>query len=226
MAYNHKPLSSSITDVVFRLLPAIVLTFGTLTTATTKPVTASEPAPRYRLTTIDISLLRDLIDGHSFAVQMSQLCVQKATLADLKSLCQQVISTQQQQIQTMQSWLSNWYGITYTPTPNKFSANVLNQLAALNGDNFNIAFMETLTSHHWGAIEIGGEIIDRTYHQEFVNLATNVITSQVGEINQLRSMLHQVYGISYNGAFSAGSAAVDPERGLLDPQASGVGTNR
>lgn len=225
MSHKNSIISSLVTSVVFRQFLALALTFGTLTFAT-GPVTASEPAPRNRLTVLEIRLLRDLIDGHNFAVQMSQLCVQKATLGDLKSLCQQVITTQQQQIQTMQSWLSDWYGITYTPTPNKSSANVVSQLAALNGDDFNITFMETLTSHHWGAIEFGGEIIDRAYHNEFVNLATDVITDQVDEINQLRSMLKKDYGINYNGAAAAGASAVDPEPSLLDPHPLKARRNR
>lgn len=215
---HNNTLSSLFTRLVFRLLPVMLLTFGTFTFAT-GPVLASKPAPRNRLTLLEIRLLRDLIDGHDFAVQMSQQCVQKATIEDLKSLCQQVITTQQQQIQTMQSWLSDWYGISYTPTSNKFSENVLSELAAQSGDNFNVTFMKTLTSHHWGAIELGGEIIDRAYHNEFVDLGTNVVTAQVDEINRLRSMLKNDYGITYNGAFSAGSAAIDPEPSLLNPHA-------
>jgi uncharacterized protein (DUF305 family) len=218
MLRNKSALPRSTVSIALQLLLVLTPTVGVFTVAT-QPMLATAPAPRYRVTVLEIRLLRDLIDGHNFAVQMSQQCVQKATLGDLKSLCQQVIATQQQQIQTMQSWLSDWYGINYTPTSNKFSDNVLNQLAGLNGDDFNIAFMKSLTSHHWGAIELGGEIIDRAYHNEFVNLATDVVTNQVDEINQLRSMLKNEYGINYNGAASAGASAVDPEPSLLNQHA-------
>lgn len=220
MSYKSNALSSLTKGVVFRLFLSLALTFGTALAVATRPVAASEPAPRNRLTILEIRLMRDLIDGHNFAVQMAQVCVGKATRQELKSICEQVIEAQQQEIQTMQSWLNNWYGINYIPTPNKFSMNVLRQLQALNGSDFEIAFMETLTSHHWGAIEFGAEIIDRAYHQEFVNLATNVVTTQVGEINRLRSMLKEVYGIDYNGAFAAGSAVVNPEPSLLAPTRS------
>lgn len=221
MSYENNALISLTKGAVCRLLLSLALTFGTSVTIATRPVVASEPAPRNRLTIVEIRLLRDLIDGHNFAVQMAQVCVGKDTRQELKSICEQVIEAQQQEIQTMQSWLSDWYGINYMPTPNNFGRNVVSQLEALNGSDFEIAFMETLTSHHWGAIEFGGEIIDRAYHQEFVNLATNVITEQVGEINQLRSMLKEVYGIDYNGAPAAGSASVNPEPSLLAPSTSG-----
>lgn len=225
MLRNNSALPRSTVSIALRLLLALTPTFGMFTVAT-MPILASAPAPRNRVTALEIRLLRDLIDGHNFAVEMSQVCLQKATLDNLKSLCQQVVTTQQQQIETMQSWLRDWYGINYAPTSNNFSKNVVNQLSALSGDDFNVTFMKTLTSHHWGAIEFGGEIIDRAYHTEFVELATNVITGQVNEINQLRSLLKNVYGINYNGAFSAGSTAIDPEPSLLDPQALGTGGNR
>ncbi|WP_392436206.1 DUF305 domain-containing protein (plasmid) [Chlorogloeopsis fritschii PCC 9212] len=104
--------------------------------------------------------------------------------------------------------------------PHRFSQNVINQLSALSGDDFNITFMKTLTSHHWGAIIFAGEIIDRAYHVEFVNLGANVVTQQTREINQLRSWLKKIYNIDYVGSAAAGSAADTPdtERSLLNPK--------
>lgn len=218
MSYNNGLLSKLTGNTVYRLLLSLTLAFGPLTIINVNPVAASQPAPRNRITQLEIRLLRDLIDGHNFAVQMSQVCVQKASRAQLKSLCQQVIKAQQQEIQTMRAWLTNWYGVTYAPTPNKFGAEVLAQLEALNGSQFEVTFMKTLVSHHWGAIILGGEIIDRGYHHEFIDLAADAVTSQVDEINQLRSMLRNVYGIRlYRGAAAAGSAveSVDAPPSLL-----------
>lgn len=219
MSLNNNIQHNWAARVASRLLLTVTLTLGTLTIPTIL-VKADEPAPRNRLTGVEIRLMRDLIDGHFFAVQMSTECVEKATRAELKSLCEQVIEAQQQEIQTMQSWLRDWYSIEYTPTSNKFGMNVLKQLELLSGSEFEITFMKTLTSHHWGAIQFAGEIIDRAYHHQFVELASDAVIAQVDEINQLRKMLLEVYGIKYNGSTSAGSAAVDPEPSLLAPGAS------
>ena len=197
----------------------MTLTFSTLV-ATKMPAKADAPAPRNRLTIVEIRLLRDLIDGHNLAVQMAQVCVEKASREELRSICEQVIQTQQQEIQEMRSWLSNWYGINYQPTANNFGRNVVKQLESLSGSQFEIEFMKALTSHHWGAIIFGGEIIDRAYHNEFIELASNVITEQVDEIEQLRRMLREIYGIQYNGATGAGSSSMEPEPSLLAPGAS------
>ena len=87
--------NSRIFKVTSQLLLTFTLTFGTLA-ATKMPVMADAPAPRNRLTILEIRLLRDLIDGHNFAVQMSQVCVEKDIREELRSVCEQVIEAQQQ----------------------------------------------------------------------------------------------------------------------------------
>lgn len=220
MLHNNKSSLPRLTaSIGLQVLLALTPALGIFTVAI-EPILASQPAPRNRITQLEIRLLRDLIDGHNFAIEMSEVCLQRATLEELKSLCQQVVTAQQQEIQTMQSWLNDWYGISYSPTSNRFGQNVISQLSALSGDDFNITFMKTLTSHHWGAIILAGEITDRAYHVEFVNLAANVVTEQVDEINHMRGWLKNIYKIEYVGAAAAGSAAdtPEPERNLLNPE--------
>ncbi|MBW4623366.1 MAG: DUF305 domain-containing protein [Cyanosarcina radialis HA8281-LM2] len=165
-----------------------------------------------RLTQLEIGFLRDFIDHHYFAIQMSQICLQKAVRPALKSICQKVIAAQRQEIHTMRSWLINWYGIQYAPTTNKMNASKLSQLNSLNGSQFEIEFMKTLISHHWGAIILGGQIIDRAYHHRLVDLAADIVSAQTQEINELQNMLKNVYGIQYEGAAAAGSAVVYPRK--------------
>lgn len=207
MSRNNRVLPRLPISIALQLLLPLTLTVG-MFTAATKPSVANEPAPRMRLTQIEVRLLRDFIDHHYFAIQMSQVCLQKATRQQLKSICEEVIKAQRQEIQTMQSWLTNWYGIQYTPTANKINASELSRLGSLNGSRFEIEFMKTLTSHHWGAIIMGSEVIDRAYHHSFVDLAADIVSAQTREINQLRNILQNVYGIQYRGAAAAGSAAV------------------
>lgn len=56
-----------------------------------------------------------------------------------------------------------------------------------------------------------GKIIDRVYHHEFVDLAADVVSAQVSEIDQLQTMLRNVYGIRYRRAAAAGSASVNSQ---------------
>ena len=54
---------------------------------------------------VDRSFLEGMIVHHQDAVNMSQLCLEKANQAELKTFCQGVIDTQTQEIAQYQAWL-------------------------------------------------------------------------------------------------------------------------
>jgi uncharacterized protein (DUF305 family) len=54
---------------------------------------------------VDRSFLEGMIVHHQDAVNMSQLCLEKANQAELKTFCQGVIDTQTQEITQYQTWL-------------------------------------------------------------------------------------------------------------------------
>jgi uncharacterized protein (DUF305 family) len=54
---------------------------------------------------VDLSFLEDMIVHHQDAVNMSQLCLEKANQAELRTFCQGVIDTQTQEIAQYQAWL-------------------------------------------------------------------------------------------------------------------------
>lgn len=54
---------------------------------------------------VDRSFLEGMIVHHQDAVNMSQLCLEKANEAELKTFCQGVIDTQTQEIAQYQTWL-------------------------------------------------------------------------------------------------------------------------
>lgn len=56
------------------------------------------------------------IDHHAMAVMMSEICLTNATVhEELRTVCGEIITAQTQEISTMQSWLQDWYGISYSP---------------------------------------------------------------------------------------------------------------
>jgi uncharacterized protein (DUF305 family) len=65
----------------------------------------------------EVRFLQGMIDHHQMALDMSADCLAKASAAELKALCQNIISAQSAEIEQMQRWLSAWYGIAYVPMP-------------------------------------------------------------------------------------------------------------
>lgn len=73
-------------------------------------LTANEPSARF-----DVRFLQETIAHHMMAVDMAELSVEKAISPDLRELSQNIITSQTQEIETMQSWLKDWYGLCYEP---------------------------------------------------------------------------------------------------------------
>ena len=59
---------------------------------------ASSPAPKETIGKFEIRFMEGMIDHHAMAVHMAQMCVQKEIQDELKSLCNSIATSQQQEI--------------------------------------------------------------------------------------------------------------------------------
>lgn len=59
----------------------------------------------------EMAFMQQMSMHHEMAIEMAQTCVAQAYHGDLVNLCQNVITAQQDEIQQMQTWLCDWYGI-------------------------------------------------------------------------------------------------------------------
>ena len=172
----------------------VTLSFGAVAAATAQ-TQQSGPAPDRQTAKYEIDFMEDMIDHHAMAVQMANICVEKAIHEDLRALCENIVTTQSQEIAEMQSWLSGWYGITYSPQIKPGDMRMMERLASLSGAEFEIEFMEMMIKHHLKAIREASKCVERVYHEELREMCENIITSQAAEIEQMRTWLCQWYGI-------------------------------
>ncbi len=180
------------TATLTRLLLALILALGALL-ATAAPAAASAPAPDKSTAKFEIKFIQDMIDHHMMAIMTAEMCVEEAVHEDLRSLCEGIIATQSEEIEVMQSWLADWYGITYEP--DMTMTGQMQKLAELEGAEFEIAFMEMMIKHHTGAIKEAEKCLDRAYHQELINLCEGIIATQSEEIEVMSAWLCEWYGI-------------------------------
>jgi uncharacterized protein (DUF305 family) len=169
---------------------------------------AAGPAPDNATARYEVRFLEGMIDHHAMAVHMGEMCLQKSIHPELKTLCQNIVSSQAQQIQQMQSWLQSWYGISFQPQMTTGEMQQMQRLASMSGAEFEIEFMERMIRHHWKAVVEGSQCIDRAHHQELVNLCENIVLTQTAEIQQMRTWLCQWYGVCNYGPKGNG-----PDRG-------------
>ena len=168
---------------------------GSTTDAHTESVTiASTPAPSPSAATFESKFMTDMIDHHQMAIEMAEICLDRAVHEELRTTCQNIIATQSAEIQQMQAWLQDWYGITYEPVMKPSDEKMMERLASLSGAEFEIAFMEMMIKHHEKAIKEGRHCLDKAYHAELREMCEDIIATQSAEIAQMEAWLCQWYG--------------------------------
>lgn len=65
-------------------------------------------------------------------------------------------------------------------------ADMNNQLEGLSGDNFDKAFIEMMTAHHQGAVDMAKLIPSRAKHDEIKRLGEAIIIAQTKEISDMK----------------------------------------
>jgi uncharacterized protein (DUF305 family) len=160
-----------------------------------KPVGADDPAPHPATAQYEIRFLESLIDHHMMAVLTAQLCEDLALHEDLLMLCQQIEAAQTAEIEEMQTWLEDWYGISYEPEMTRQMQRQIEELGSLSGADFEIAFMTMMISHHETAVTEGDRCAERAYHQDLIELCEDIVVTQSMEIAVMEDWLCDWYDI-------------------------------
>jgi uncharacterized protein (DUF305 family) len=78
---------------------------------TAQPVSADAPAPDQQNAKFEISFMEGMITHHAGAIKEGQKYLEQADHPELLNTCQNIIVIQSQEIDAMQTWLCEWYGI-------------------------------------------------------------------------------------------------------------------
>ena len=198
------PLNRATTLIVFGF--ALTACSESPTTPTTPSATAPSPAATARSAGVDndggsqrhgsfeIPYMEQTIDHHAMGVMMATLCLQKAFHAELVELCRMERETQQREIQELQSWLQEWYGITYEPRMQPGDERMMEKLAALSPEEFEMEFLEMFSRHHWIIIHRSIPIARDAIHDELEQMARNIVTNQYENVRKMRTWLCDWYG--------------------------------
>ncbi|GEO97212.1 hypothetical protein KTU01_33350 [Kocuria turfanensis] len=173
-----------------------VLALGAVTgtgVATAAPAFADAPAGNEQAASFEVEFLKSMIDHHYMAVVMAQECVDKAVHPELAAMCEDIITVQNQEIEQMQTWLQEWYGITYEPQLSTGDMASMQRLDQFTGAEYEIRFMQSMIRHHWAAVREAETCLDRAEHQDLLQLCQNIKTVQLSEIAQMQTWLEEWY---------------------------------
>jgi uncharacterized protein (DUF305 family) len=160
-----------------------------------EPVITGQPAG---YNADDVAFATNMIPHHQQAVDLSALVPDRSTNADLIALAQQISAAQQPEINVMKVFLVQW---NENPDANSGHAGhgstmqgmvdetTMTKLKSLNGAEFDKLWLESMISHHQGAIEMAKAEVANGDNVDAKSLAKTIVTTQEAEIGQMKQML-------------------------------------
>ncbi len=141
----------------------------------------------------DAQFIDSMIEHHRGAIAMAEQALKESQRPEIKQLAQNIISSQQQEIDQMTGWRTQWYpGVQPTGGMNMEMGDM--ELSTDTSVPFDQRFISSMVAHHQGAIAMAEEARTRAEHAEIKELAEAIITAQESEVQQLRSWDQQWFG--------------------------------
>ena len=148
----------------------------------------------------DTTFAQMMIIHHEGAIEMSQLAVQRADNPEVVALAERIAEAQGPEIDEMTAWLSAW-GEDVSPDDHggmdmggmdmngMSQEEIMTQLDALSGAEFDQAFLEAMIAHHEGAIGMSEQQLADGQNPDAVALAEKIIDDQQAEITEMQEIL-------------------------------------
>ncbi|WP_298458471.1 DUF305 domain-containing protein [uncultured Cellulomonas sp.] len=152
----------------------------------------------------DTEFAQMMIVHHQGAVEMAGLAVDKAASEEVRALAERISAAQGPEIDEMTSWLQAWgeeepqdadmggmdHGGMDMGGMDMESA--MAELEGLSGAEFDRAFLEMMTEHHRGAIEMAEVHLADGANAEARELARKIIDDQTREITEMENLLRDL----------------------------------
>ena len=176
----------------------------------------------------DLAFIDMMIVHHEGAVTMAKIALERGEHQEVRSLAEDIISSQDAEIELLRSWRTDWY-----PDAPNVTMSVMMQMedvghmvpgmhelmesmgnmqmdpasdtAALCSvtESFDLAFIDMMIPHHESAIRMAESALTFAQHLEIKEMAQEIIGAQQQEIGQMKDWRTTWYG----GATPAATAA-------------------
>lgn len=153
---------------------------------------------------IDAHFIEQMIPHHDDAITMAKLALEKGTRPEIKTLAQNIISSQTAENSQMRTWYKEWFsrelpeGDEVMNTHGMMSGSRMHM--GVMGDSsdlenlsvsadFDKEFIKQMIPHHQSAVMMASMLKRGTNRPEMEKLADDIIEAQTNEIDQMRSWL-------------------------------------
>ncbi|GAA4697225.1 DUF305 domain-containing protein [Pseudonocardia yuanmonensis] len=192
---------------------------GTVTGASATPgATATTSATAAAHNAADVAFVRGMIPHHAQAVQMSEMAAQQASDEQVKQLATRIQQAQGPEIEQMRGLLAAWgepdtgaagtsgsmggmdhgnmgHGGSATSMPmaqgmsGMMTEQQMQQMQQASGTQFDRMFLEMMTEHHNGAVQMARTELAQGQNPEAEALAQKIIDDQQAEITEMQQLL-------------------------------------
>ncbi len=135
--------------------------------------------------TYDAQFIDGMTIHHKGAVVMAEQALQESQRPEIKQLAQNIIATQNPEIEQMATWRKQWYPNVLTTQGTGGHMGEM-EVSSDTAIPFDQRFITAMISHHQGAIDMAKEAQTKAEHEEIKQLAGEIIQAQEAEVQQLQ----------------------------------------
>src|SRR3989344_9471571 len=146
---------------------------------------------------IDSHFIEQMIPHHEDAITMANLALMRVEHPEIKTLANDIIKAQSEEIDQMKEWYKSWFG---SKVPNigflmgqgmgMMHGGMMGSETDIktleNAKPFDKEFIEQMIPHHQMAVMMAQMLARSTNRPEMKQLAESIISAQTKEINQMR----------------------------------------
>lgn len=174
---------------------------ATATPSTTATGSAEEVSAEHN--DADVMFAQMMIPHHQQAVEMSEMLLAKDDVpAEVAAFAQKVIDAQGPEIERMNAMLTAWgqdpvdtdgmEGMDHGGMSGMMSEEDMTALDQAQGTEAARLYLEQMTAHHKGAVDMAKDEVEDGQNPQAVQLAEQVIADQEAEITEMQQMLDKL----------------------------------
>ena len=150
----------------------------------------------------DVTFAQGMIVHHEGALEMAQMADGRAQDPRVLDLADRIEAAQDPEIQTMTGWLEDWGQPTSADESGDMDMDGgmggmnmdMSGLEAASGAEFDGMWLEMMTEHHRGAVDMAETEIADGQNADAIALAEQIVESQSAEIEEMETLLTELGG--------------------------------
>jgi uncharacterized protein (DUF305 family) len=145
----------------------------------------------------DLQFIDTMTQHHQAAIVMAKMVLSNSENRELRKFAEQVIDDQAREIERMETFRELWYAAEpeainlelpgMGETMKMMMGERMDRMEAAAGRDFDLQFLEMMSTHHTGAITMSKTAAEKAVHPELKTLAQGILQKQEKEIKQMQN---------------------------------------